>query len=998
MTLTLQILDAGETFFRTLDDVPIIVGAAADADVRLTEVGVAGQHARIEPLPDGGFRLVDLGTEVGTRVNGEDVVQVRLAVGDRIEVGSAVLVVGQRIELPRTAADVVRESSGPAVRPPVRRRRLDQPESRGRAKLWIGVVLIAMLAAVGGALHFGSDASVLPRGWGDLERAQREGRIDDARTLLERFRSDWAAGQPERVARLDAAAAHCEAVAAAIDSARERALTEALELNYPQQFEMLQSRMRGDRDEPRAIAARVVLRELDALRAEARRLAGPVGGPANPGAPGAAADARSGPAGPVADASHDSGDDSGHGAGGRVSEDTGGEPTDEFVRDQLARIREAADAGRYVEALEHLSIAMAATDARSAAPLRDARIAVESKMRTELDALIAGAQERAAERTLTGVDGALAMLRAEAPRFPSDGPFARIPGELRALEDYRERLATAPAGTAPVASPQPTATVRVSYKELAEALETARGLESDGDFVGAARLLRGIADSLRDIDPAYAADLDGRRQDLDQLAGFVGWLAEQTGLELSTQDGAALVVAGANDGRPVGPDGQRLQVLRLAPSALVEALERRDAPAAALTGAAILCYRGGERAAAERLLARALRSDQNLKPAIDGIVARGRGEPPDELGYRLVSGGFVAEREIRVDKRAKELERELTNLLRLPEERRAPRIDELLAKGPSELDALIVAMRHRAGELADQIAKDAFHRHVDRVAELRTQLDEARRQAKDLIFDEVRYFYPYRAPAVSGDKEAEYWKVQGEVDELVARVRELWDGESPSKRVPRALRDELGRLDWLLGMLRGFGESLPEVEQAVLWARVLPTGDEPLELKTFCWDEREVRAQRHARAVRALNAAMAEQMTRAEQAQVDITNAYREMFGHAPLAVNAKLVEATRGHAKEMSQLGYFSHFSPTPGRRTPFDRMKLAGYEWGASENIANHPSAQSAHEGWTHSSGHHRNLLSPGHTEFAVGNDGRYWVQNFGRGEEYRDNPVYRKAFDES
>jgi uncharacterized protein YkwD len=67
---------------------------------------------------------------------------------------------------------------------------------------------------------------------------------------------------------------------------------------------------------------------------------------------------------------------------------------------------------------------------------------------------------------------------------------------------------------------------------------------------------------------------------------------------------------------------------------------------------------------------------------------------------------------------------------------------------------------------------------------------------------------------------------------------------------------------------------------------------------------------------------------------------------------------------------------------------MKLAGYTQGASENIANHPSAQSAHEGWTHSSGHHRNLLSPSHDEFAVGNDGRIWVQNFGRGEDFRND----------
>ena len=48
-----------------------------------------------------------------------------------------------------------------------------------------------------------------------------------------------------------------------------------------------------------------------------------------------------------------------------------------------------------------------------------------------------------------------------------------------------------------------------------------------------------------------------------------------------------------------------------------------------------------------------------------------------------------------------------------------------------------------------------------------------------------------------------------------------------------------------------------------------------------------------------------------------------------------KVLAAAKGHAKEMSQLGYFSHFSPTPGRRTPFDRMKLAGYDLQAAVSL---------------------------------------------------------------
>jgi uncharacterized protein YkwD len=40
----------------------------------------------------------------------------------------------------------------------------------------------------------------------------------------------------------------------------------------------------------------------------------------------------------------------------------------------------------------------------------------------------------------------------------------------------------------------------------------------------------------------------------------------------------------------------------------------------------------------------------------------------------------------------------------------------------------------------------------------------------------------------------------------------------------------------------------------------------------------------------------------------------------------------------------------------------------------------AQGAHNGWIHSSGHHRNILMPGWSEMGTGQSGRYWTQNFG------------------
>ena len=55
-----------------------------------------------------------------------------------------------------------------------------------------------------------------------------------------------------------------------------------------------------------------------------------------------------------------------------------------------------------------------------------------------------------------------------------------------------------------------------------------------------------------------------------------------------------------------------------------------------------------------------------------------------------------------------------------------------------------------------------------------------------------------------------------------------------------------------------------------------------------------------------------------------------------------------------------------------------------GVSENIAQAGGPSGAHEGWCHSSGHHRNLLAAGWKLLGVGNAGHTWCQNFSAGEE--------------
>src|SRR5262245_65919202 len=108
------------------------------------------------------------------------------------------------------------------------------------------------------------------------------------------------------------------------------------------------------------------------------------------------------------------------------------------------------------------------------------------------------------------------------------------------------------------------------------------------------------------------------------------------------------------------------------------------------------------------------------------------------------------------------------------------------------------------------------------------------------------------------------------------------------------------------------------------------------------------------------------------------------MFGHRrALRIHPFLVTAARGHSEDMMKGGFFDHFDKiNPGKYSPEDRMKLAGYQLaGGSENIyAGGSDPQSAHDGWWHSSGHHRNILMPAWVELGSGVVGNDWTQHFG------------------
>jgi two-component system cell cycle response regulator len=82
-------VNAGEVF--TLNGDEIHLGRGKDADVHLDGVGISRKHARIIRIAGGRRILEDLGASNGVLVNGRRIDRVELANGDRVQLGSVVV-------------------------------------------------------------------------------------------------------------------------------------------------------------------------------------------------------------------------------------------------------------------------------------------------------------------------------------------------------------------------------------------------------------------------------------------------------------------------------------------------------------------------------------------------------------------------------------------------------------------------------------------------------------------------------------------------------------------------------------------------------------------------------------------------------------------------------------------------------------------------------------------------------------------------------------------
>ncbi len=127
----------------------------------------------------------------------------------------------------------------------------------------------------------------------------------------------------------------------------------------------------------------------------------------------------------------------------------------------------------------------------------------------------------------------------------------------------------------------------------------------------------------------------------------------------------------------------------------------------------------------------------------------------------------------------------------------------------------------------------------------------------------------------------------------------------------------------------------------------------------------------------------------AEAQVLALTNQERAKAGCGALRMNSSLTQAAEAHASDMVDQHFFAHDSLDG--RSPFDRMKAAGFKGGAmAENIAvGYTSAAAVVKGWMNSPGHRQNILNCTYSMIGIGYDSGVvksdwgngsWVQDFG------------------
>ncbi|MEK7867436.1 MAG: CAP domain-containing protein [Planctomycetota bacterium] len=291
--------------------------------------------------------------------------------------------------------------------------------------------------------------------------------------------------------------------------------------------------------------------------------------------------------------------------------------------------------------------------------------------------------------------------------------------------------------------------------------------------------------------------------------------------------------------------------------------------------------------------------------------------------------------------------------------------------------ARIASLIDKKNQKIAEVKSLPAYMNFNKLKGLKQQLNAARDEAMKTIFD--LKIYPDENHGIVG---------QPKVDEKVDAVEDLW-------KKPLAVVAKFDtNVELRINSVKKIQELLQKYEAPQVSASgsegsnqdelesILAVINEQLNLKNVCLDSKETAILEYNKKVWAFNEKVESDIRGEERQVITLVNEYREMMGLRILEIEDHLVQAARKHSMDMEAKGYFAHDSLDG--RGPGDRCREAGYKsMGVGENIAMGMSTpEEAHNGWYNSSGHHRNMLSPGWNQMGCGHSGVYWTEDFGAG----------------
>jgi len=922
------------------EPVLLLIGRKEDCDIVLADADIDGRHLEVG-IAAGGVRIRDMETRHGTRVNGTLVSQALVTPGDEIALGSVRIFLAEAKETaaaPRAKAPAGKASSArprPAAPEAASRGKASPPAAAPRAPgsrprtrrrggmVWL--VVLGVVVAVGALAFLMMSESGRTREAHDAYEAARslrdKDRLDDAEREFRAVIENW----PDTVSAARAKT-DLEQIAAfrkhrtEANSSRGKLLERWTDLTIGklgEEWDRLEKEYEGTGVfEDRA----AVFASLKSKYRDEARL--------------------------------------------RI----------EATRAQAAKLVRAA---RYWDAIlvwhEYASLVTNTVPDRDVTDreivrIQDVAKKVAKVIADEAEGLIG--KERFEE--------AKALLRGRIPSFRG----TRHAFDLRQKLDRAEVLSRVE-----TAEPEAVAEVVVKRDEFLRAADKAEALVQRRRYGAAVDLYRETAadipfEDLKEEFLGRAADLEDYAFLLDELRGQINAAPERfRKIELGSgvtanatsadKDFVLVSIRGAQS---------KLAFARMGAGRILDLLLRLVLEPEGRIKLARFALEAGDEAAGHAAITKALDKDPALSDRAFAMLARARGIPVPEGGFLAHRGRWLTPTE----KTAAELKDAIEAAERLAVASDTRRRDEGLAKlrelGEPATPALVRALNRQRQASVDRLSSLPAVRDPATKAMLYSELDKRRKAALVLIFDTVKYPYPY------GPNQKE---VQAEVDGLVAAVRLVWERPLAMlmEKYPelRALYEQAEAYSQELGDLGrapevAFADLTKQMNDAVGIKRYAPGGTEKSALE---WNDKVLEYNR----VVDIGA------DDPEKACVLATNLYRMMMGRRAVMMNDKLLKCARAHSTDMKTNNFFAHDCPIPGHeahRTPGQRARIAGYGGSVSENIARGSEDGTAtFRQWYGSSGHHRNLLGKNHTEVGVGRNTDFWTQNFGRAKKKVDLP---------